>query len=94
MTQLISSCIQRDMKKKYLTNFSQEIFSNDIKAMHERNGMNKGYEFLSTLRNASVDGLVIFRSIWKGIYEKRDAVIDFGVYEKNGEWYVIKSAVY
>ena len=81
-------------EKKYLANFSQDIFSDDIKAMHERNGMNTGYEFLGTLRSSNFDDLEIFRSVWKGIYEKRDAVIELGVYEKNGEWFVIKSAVY
>lgn len=81
-------------EEKYLINFSRERFSNDIRHMHERNGMNKGYEFLGTLRNSSVDGLDIFRSVWRGIYEKRDAVIDFGVYKKDGNWHVIKSAVY
>ena len=56
--------------------------------------MNTGYEFLSALRNASIDGLDVCRFVYKGIYEKRDAVIDFGVYKKNGNWYVIESAVY
>lgn len=81
-------------EEKYLINFSKDKFSKDIKGMHERNGMNKGYEFLSTLRNSRFDDLVIFRSVWKGMYEKRDAVIEIGVYEKNGKWHVIQSAVH
>jgi len=81
-------------EKKHLVNFSQERFLEDIKYMHDRNGMNTGYEFLSALRNASIDGLDVCRFVYKGIYEKRDAVIDFGVYKKNGNWYVIESAVY
>ena len=56
--------------------------------------MNTGYEFLCTLRNSSIDALDVFRFVWKGVYEKRDSVIDFGVYKKNGNWHVIQSAVY
>jgi len=79
---------------KYLGDFNKEIFSRDIKGMHERNGMNNGYEFMGTLRNASVDGLDIFRTVWKGIYEKRDALIEIALYKSEGEWYLIKSSVY
>ena len=81
-------------EEKHLVNFSRERFSDDIKCMHDRNGMNTGYEFLCTLRNSSIDALDVFRFVWKGVYEKRDAVIDFGIYKKNGNWYVIQSAVY
>ncbi len=79
---------------KYLVNFCHERFSNDIKHMHARNGMNTGYEFLSTLRHSSIDGLEVFRFVYKGIYEKRDAVIELGIYKKNENWYVLQSAVY
>lgn len=81
-------------EQKYLTGFSREKFDSDIEGMHRRNGMNCGYEFLATLRPANLDGLQVHRSVWKGIYEKRDAVIEFGVYQKSGEWYVINSAVH
>jgi len=81
-------------EKKYLVNFTHERFSNDIKHMHEQNGMNTGYEFLGTLRNSKLDNLDVFRSVWKGIYEKRDAVIEMGVHKKNNEWYVILSVVH
>jgi hypothetical protein len=81
-------------EKKYLKEFTHERFSNDIKYMHESNGLNTGYEFLSTLRNSKVDDLDIYRSVWRGVYEKRDAVIEIGVYKKNNIWHVIKSAVY
>ena len=81
-------------EEKYLDNFSRERFLDDIKGMHERNGMNTGYEFLGALRNSRFDGLDIFRFVWKGIYEKRDAVIEFDVYKKNENWYVIQSAVH
>lgn len=81
-------------ESKYLEHFTQERFSNDIRQMHERNGMNTGYEFLCTMRNARLDNMDIFRFAWKGMYEKRDALIDFGIYKKDGEWYVINSAVY
>lgn len=81
-------------EEKYLVNFTSEMFSNDIKHMHERNGMNTGYEFLGTLRNSTLDNLDVFRSVWKGFYEKRDAVIEIGVYKNKDKWFVITSAVH
>ncbi|WP_448546446.1 hypothetical protein [Thalassotalea fusca] len=81
-------------EEKYLVNFSKEQFLDDIKCMRERNGMNTDYEFLGALRNSRFESLDIFRFVWKGIYEKRDAVIELGIYKKNGIWYVIQSAVH
>ena len=81
-------------EEKYLVNFSREVFLNDIKCMNERNGLNIGYEFLGTLRNYNFNGLDIFRFVWKGIYEKRDAVIEIAVYKKEGNWHVIESVVH
>ncbi len=81
-------------EKKYLVDFSPEIHTRDIQHMHERNGMHTGYEFLGSLRNAQVDDLDVFRFVWKGIYEKRDAVIEIAIYKKSETWHVIKSAVY
>jgi hypothetical protein len=81
-------------EEKYLVNFSKERFTDDIYGMYQRNGKNIGYEFLSALRNSKFDGLDIFRFVWKGIYEKRDAVIEIDVYKKNRVWYIIQSAVH
>ena len=80
-------------EKQYIGDFSPETHASDIKHMHEINGMNIGYEFLTRLRNHQIDDLEIFRFIWKGIYEKRDAVIEIAIYQRNGSWYVIKSSV-
>ncbi|MGQ7848387.1 hypothetical protein ACUNV4_28065 [Granulosicoccus sp. 3-233] len=81
-------------ERRYLEGFTRERFTNDIRHMHERNGMNTGCEFLCTLRSGSLDGVEVLRFAWKGIYEKRDALIDLGIYKKDGNWYVINSAVY
>jgi len=78
----------------YLEGFTVERFNSDIKAMHKRNGKNKGYEFLASFRNQIIDGNEVYRTVWKGIYEKRDAVIDFGVYKKDETWYVLISVVH
>mgnify|MGYP001238015067 CR=1 FL=1 len=43
------------------------------------------------LRNFSFDGLAIFRFVWKGIYEKLDALLEIEVCEKNAYWYIIMS---
>lgn len=81
-------------EKKYLGNFSQKIFISDIEHMHKMNGMHTGYELLGALRNYKIDGLDVFRSVWKGIYENRDAVIEMEIYKKNDVWHIIKSAVH
>lgn len=78
----------------YLSEFTPEQFRRDIKGMQERNGRNTGYAFLGTLRNGHFDGHEVYRSVWKGVYEKRDAVIEMGVYEKAGVWFVIQSSVH
>lgn len=81
-------------QQKYLQEFSRERFHNDIKGMHQRNGMNTGYEFLAEFRQSRFDGHDIYRTIWKGIYQKRDAVIELGIYQAEGTWHVILSAVH
>jgi len=81
-------------ESKYLENFTRETFQNDIEAMHKRNGMNKGYEFLASLRNEIIDGNDVYRTVWKGIYEKRDAVIEIGIYQKQETWHVLIYAVH
>lgn len=58
-------------ESKYLENFAEERVQNDIEATHKRNGMNKGYEFLASLRNEIIDGNDVYRTVWKDIYEKR-----------------------
>lgn len=79
---------------QYLEGFTVDRFEADIKGMHSRNGMNQSYEFLGQLRNSQINELEVYRTVWRGVYEKRDAVIEMGVYEKAGVWHVIKSAVY
>lgn len=78
---------------KCLQGFSEGIFQSDIQKMQQRNGRNLGYEFLGELRNDNIDDLDVYRTVWKGIYEKRDAIVEMGVYQKNAQWYVIRSAV-
>lgn len=81
-------------KSKYLQNFTKEPFKNDIEEMHERNVMNKDYDFLASFRNEEIDGNDVYRTIQKGVYEKRDVVIDLGVYKNQETWHVLISAVH
>ena len=81
-------------ESQYLTHFTKDRFQHDIKDMHERNGANKGYEFLATLRPSRIEGMEVHRTVWKGIYEKRDAVIELVIYKKNDTWHIIQSAVH
>ena len=79
---------------RLLDGFSVDQFQRDIAGMHERNGMNRGYAYLATLRSGTFEGFEVHRTVWKGEYEKRDAVIEFGVYQRDGVWYVIQSSVH
>jgi hypothetical protein len=78
---------------KDLIGFSIERFKNDIKHMQERNGMNLGYDYLGALKgylDEDHDGC--YRFVWKGLYEKREALIVIGIHRKNGIWYVNESS--
>ena len=83
----------RHFEDKYLQGFTEDVFQNDIQQMQQRNGPNQGYEFLGTLRNEVIDELDVHRTVWKGIYEKRDAIVEMGVYKKDDRWHVLRSFV-
>jgi hypothetical protein len=46
-----------------------------VTALFWNNGANKGYDLLVTLRPSRIEGMEVHRTVWKGIYEKRDAII-------------------
>lgn len=81
-------------EKERLVGFTLERFKNDLKHMHQDNGMNLGYEFLGSLRNEIVNDASVYKTVWKGVYEKRDAVIEIGIYKKAAVWYVYRSSVH
>ncbi|PYF84598.1 hypothetical protein DFP75_101636 [Marinomonas alcarazii] len=77
-----------------LVDFSPERFEQDIKHMQARNGRNVGYEYFGALqgyRNGNHDGC--FRFVWKGIYEKREALITIDIHCKDGTWHANESTV-
>tara|TARA_R110001606_G_scaffold396782_1_gene571577 strand:+ start:2847 stop:3197 length:351 start_codon:yes stop_codon:yes gene_type:complete len=81
-------------EEKDLVDFSMERFQNDIKHMQAQNGMNLDYEYFGALqgyRDDSHDNC--FRFVWKGIYEKREALIVIGIHHKNDIWYINESSV-
>ncbi|GAA0226731.1 hypothetical protein [Marinomonas primoryensis] len=81
-------------EEKDLVGFSIERFQNDIKHMQARNGMNLGYEYFGALkgyREGDHDGC--FRFVWKGLYEKREALIVIGIHRKDDTWYINESSV-
>lgn len=77
-----------------LVDFSPERFEEDIKQMQARNGRNMGYEYFGVLKGYH-DGKndACYRFVWKGIYEKREALITIGIHYKDGTWYVNESTV-
>lgn len=83
----------RHFEDNYLQGFTEDVFRKDIEQMQQRNGPNQGYEFLGALRNETIDDLDVYRTAWKGIYAKRDAIVEMGVYKKNDRWHVLRSFV-
>ena len=81
-------------EEKDLVDFSPERFEQDIKQMQARNGKNMGYEYFGGLKgyHDSKDD-VCYRFVWKGIYEKREALITIGIHCKNDTWYINESSV-
>ncbi|RBP79157.1 hypothetical protein EBI01_17625 [Marinomonas rhizomae] len=81
-------------EREDLIDFSPERFEQDIKQMHARNGKHMGYEYFGTLKgyhNGNYDNC--YRFVWKGIYEKREALITIGIHYKDGTWYINESSV-
>lgn len=84
----------KHIEESQLKGFSKEIFGADIKQMHARNGMNVGYEYLGSLKGMpQEDSEQSVRFVWKGIYEKREAVIIIGIHKKNDTWFKHQSSV-
>tara|TARA_R110002033_G_scaffold165185_3_gene202885 strand:- start:5455 stop:5805 length:351 start_codon:yes stop_codon:yes gene_type:complete len=81
-------------EEKDLVDFSPERFEHDIKQMQARNGKNMGYEYFGALKGYH-DGkrCAYYRFVWKGIYEKREALITIGIHHKDDTWYINESTV-
>jgi hypothetical protein len=77
---------------KDLVNFSQERFESDIKQMVAKNGKIVSCEYFGMLQGCHEDG-DYFRFVWKGIYEKREALITIGIHSKANTWYINESSV-
>ncbi len=79
---------------KHLVNFSKEQFESDIKEMQNRNGANLSYEYFGMLQGHPIDDAATsLRFVWKGIYEKREALITIGIHCKDKNWYINESSV-
>lgn len=82
-------------EEKDLVNFSRAGFEDDIKHMNARNGKNLSYEYFGSLQGYRDDDHEgCYRFVWKGIYEKREALIIIGIHRKNDTWFVNTSLVH
>jgi len=87
--------LTKHYEEKDLIDFSPKRFEDDIKHMQERNGKNLSYKYFGSLqgyREDDHDGC--FRFVWKGIYEKREALIVIGIHRKKNTWHVNTSLVH
>lgn len=90
----------KHFESKDLIGFTKERFDRDVKQMHERNGLNVGYEYFGSLKAPREDSTSAnghyegFRFIWKGIYEKREALIVIGIHKKDAIWYLNNASVH
>jgi hypothetical protein len=78
---------------KDLENFSQKRFESDIKEMQARNGKHVSYEYFGVLEGQRRDCDICLRFVWKGIYEKREALVTIGIHQKGEAWHVHESSV-
>jgi len=83
--------------KRYLCNFSNEIYQDDIKQMHEILGDFIEFECLGTLKARSRpdepdDIEEKHRFIFKVIYEKHESLNDVGILRVGSQWYTFKNS--
>ena len=78
--------------KRYETvdsGFSEDVFIKDVEAMKDELGAYKERVYLGSL-NCSGKGSPqrSLRFVWRGIYEKSEALIVLGIHQNAGVWYV------
>ncbi|UTD54415.1 hypothetical protein [Halomonas sp. MS1] len=83
--------------KRYETvdsGFSEDVFIKDVEAMKDELGTYKERVYLGSL-NCSGKGSPqrSLRFVWRGIYEKNEALIVLGIHQNAGVWYVNENHV-
>lgn len=74
--------------------FNESTFLNDVELMKEELGAFKERVYLGTLNRLCKDGQEkSLRFVWRGIYDKNEALIVLGIHKKGGIWYVNENHV-
>jgi hypothetical protein len=84
----------RRFDKRDLEGFSKDIFYADIESMREELGAYKSRSYLGSLqgfRDEEHPGCLRF--VWRGVYEKSEALIIIGIHKVDGVWYLNESNV-
>jgi len=84
----------RRFDKADLEGFTEEIFQHDVARMREDLGCYRSRVYLGSLEGfKTADRPRSLRFVWRGIYDKNEALIVLGIHEKDGDWYVNESTV-
>ena len=69
------------------SNFTKEYFEGDADEMLVEMGEYQSRVYLGCVKgdNKKLEGCLRF--IWKGVYEKKEAIIVVGIHTRDGEWY-------
>lgn len=74
--------------------FNESIFLNDVDLMREELGLYKERVYLGSLKGISENSKQrSLRFVWRGIYDKNEALIVLGIHQKDGTWYVNENHV-
>lgn len=69
--------------------FSEETFLADVELMREELGEYRNRHYLGMLSMKSDKGIEqTLRFVWRGIYDKNEALIVLGIHNKDGIWFV------
>lgn len=67
--------------------FTKEYFETDADEMLAEIGVYVSREYLGCVKGDDEKHEGSLRFIWKGIYEKKEAIIIVGIHRREGKWY-------
>lgn len=70
--------------------FTKEKFEADVAEMQPAMGKYVSREYLGSMKGNDDDHKDSLRFVWKGIYEKQEALIVVGICQIDGNWFAIE----
>lgn len=70
--------------------FTREKFEADVAEMQAAMGEYKSREYLGSLKGNDTDHKDSLRFVWKGFYEKEEALMVVGICQIDGDWFAIE----